>query len=1446
MSSSGTTTADATGHGITGTLVNGATFTTAGKYGNALALDGVNDYVDLGNPGALQLTGSMTVSAWINATAFPSDDAAVVSDRNSGNLGFQLDTTVDTGRRTIGFKLTNSSGGDMIRYGATTLQTNTWYHIAGVYDAAAQTLHVYLNGQLDDGQLLGTVTATQQPSTLDVEIGQRPGNPGAFQFNGRIDDVRIADHAITQSQIQTSMAMPIDSSSGFGNWSYTTPALLDGSHSFTAKATDNAGNTTTTSAVTATVNTGTVDTTPPVLGNVAASASYASLGPPRTLSPSATVSDVDNLNLASGTVSITGGILTGDTLAASTSGTSITASYNASIGVLSLTGSDTLAHYQQVLDSVSYSSSSQDPTNSGADPNRTISWVVNDGTLNSPTQTTTVNITASDAPPVLGNVAASASYTELASPTTLSAGTTVSDVDSPNLASGTVSITSGFLTGDTLAATVTGTSITASYNASTGVLSLTGSDTLAHYQQVLDSIAYSSTSHNPTNFGANASRTISWVVNDGTLNSAPQTTTVNITAVDDPPALGNVAASASYASLGPPTTLSPSATVRDVDNLNLASGTVSITGGILTGDTLAASTSGTSITASYNASTGVLSLTGSDTLAHYQQVLDSVSYSSSSQDPTNSGADPNRTISWVVNDGTLNSTTQTTTLTIGAAPTGIGFTLPTSFANIENGSGHLNGTNLGTFTQTGGAAGDSFTYSGSATGGGGTISVSSGGVLSASNVNGLSGGRVIPLNVTVKDTTNNTQKTVTYDIVVGTNGNNSIAVPNVASIVFGLSTGSNGTDTISAVANTAPVWIVDGGNNLSMGGSGAHSVLTGGSGSDVLIGGAGDKSDTLTGGGGADSLTGGSNVPINFVYKAVSDSTVLSPDTITNFIGSDVIDTLTLTGITAYQGQITGSAQVAAHSIAWLQSGGNTIVYANATGSAENQGSADMAIVLTGTLTLSSVNFHHAPAGVSGQAINLALPDAPGGQTNLVTVTIGGVPSGWSLNGWTKLGDDTWMIQSSNPTTLTVTPSGTFSGAMLLGVTESWSNRDGTVGSAFFGDNIEAYAPGAPVFALSSNDTLSGGSGNDLFVFAQPIGNDTIYNFNIRSDQIDLIGFNGITSFADIQSKLTKDADGNAVIAVGTGETITIRGVDSGLLSATNFLFDQEPTTNNAGSMTIGDDAILPLGGRVNNTGTIALNSTGDETDLEVLIGGATLQGGGRLILSDNSRNVVFGGDTSAVLTNIDNTISGAGRLGNGQMTLVNRGVIEATGTSPLVVDTGLNVVTNTGTIEATGSGGLVIRSAVANSGVLWADGGNLTVEAAVSGGGNAKIAGAAILEFGVGSDAATTFVAGATGTLRLDHSARFTGTVSGFAPGDMFDLADIGFGGNTSLAYIANAAGTGGTLTVGDGVHSASLVVARAIRGGRVHGSGRPWERHRRHLCAAERRYPPDTVDKS
>lgn len=243
---SGTTTVDVSGHGLTGTLTSGAAFTTAGKYGNAVALDGVNDYVNLGNPTALRLTGSMTVSAWIYSTAFPSDDAAIVSKRNSSQVGFQLDTTVDTGVRTIGFKLTNSNGGQMFRFGATALQANTWYYVTGVYNATAQTLDVYLNGQLDNGQLVGTVTSSQQNSTSNVTIGRRGGQTG-FEFIGRIDDVRIADHALTQDQIQTDMVTPLGAPVGpdttpptVSLTAPTTPSVR-GTVTISANAADNVG-----------------------------------------------------------------------------------------------------------------------------------------------------------------------------------------------------------------------------------------------------------------------------------------------------------------------------------------------------------------------------------------------------------------------------------------------------------------------------------------------------------------------------------------------------------------------------------------------------------------------------------------------------------------------------------------------------------------------------------------------------------------------------------------------------------------------------------------------------------------------------------------------------------------------------------------------------------------------------------------------------------------------------------------------------------------------------------------------------------------------------------------------------------------------------------------------------------------------------------------------------
>ena len=72
------------------------------------------------------------------------------------------------------------------------------------------------------------------------------------------------------------------------------------------------------------------------------------------------------------------------------------------------------------------------------------------------------------------------------------------------------------------------------------------------------------------------------------------------------------------------------------------------------------------------------------------------------------------------------------------------------------------------------------------------------------------------------------------------------------------------------------------------------------------------------------------------------------------------------------------------------------------------------------------------------------------------------------------------------------------------------------------------------------------------------------------------------------------------MITLADGQSIVLEGVHAAALTETNFVFDQTPTLDNTGTMTISDGALLPLTGTINNTGTIALNSTGDETDLQL------------------------------------------------------------------------------------------------------------------------------------------------------------------------------------------------------------------------------------------------------
>ncbi len=438
-----------------------------------------------------------------------------------------------------------------------------------------------------------------------------------------------------------------------------------------------------------------------------------------------------------------------------------------------------------------------------------------------------------------------------------------------------------------------------------------------------------------------------------------------------------------------------------------------------------------------------------------------------------------------------------------------------------------------------------------------------------------------------------------------------------------------------------------------------------------------------------------------------------------------------------------------------------------------------------------------APAGVAGAPINLGLTDSSGVGA-LTTVTIGGMPAGWRLNEGTNLGNGAWTVETDDLSALTVLTAAAYAGAAVLNVTETWANADGSTGTAFVSDNVEAYAPGSPIFALSGDDNLTGAGANDLFVFAQPIGNDVVYNFNAASDKIDLMGFTNVAGFSDLH--IADNANGDAVVTVGSGETITLHGVHAAALTADDFVFDQAPVVENAGTMVISDGAVLPLGGTIDNTGSIALDSSGQSTELQLVGDGITLHGGGHVTMSGEA--VIAGTTSASTLTNVDNIISGAGQIGSGDgnLTLVNgaHGTIDANvAGATLTLDTG-HAIANAGVLEASNGGALLIADAVS--------------------GGSAIVAGGT-MTFDAQSNVNVTFDNGAGtayGELVLGRAADFSGGISGFtgtapdaAHSDAIDLKDISFGPNTTFAYDDNAGtDSGGTLAIFESGNKVDAVV--------------------------------------
>jgi chitodextrinase len=191
---SGTVAADSSGNGNNGTITN-ATWNT-GKYGGALNFNGTNAYVSLPALGTFYNSG-FTLEAWVKkATTTRVDTGVVGSWTSDGGPMIWVDHIAGH------YYLTLNTGMSNYLDSGATPTAGTWQHVAATYDGS--TARFYLNGTLVASKPFTAPVGTSNSWRIGAYGAGSGGN-----FDGSIDEVRVYDHALTASDIQTDMATPI-------------------------------------------------------------------------------------------------------------------------------------------------------------------------------------------------------------------------------------------------------------------------------------------------------------------------------------------------------------------------------------------------------------------------------------------------------------------------------------------------------------------------------------------------------------------------------------------------------------------------------------------------------------------------------------------------------------------------------------------------------------------------------------------------------------------------------------------------------------------------------------------------------------------------------------------------------------------------------------------------------------------------------------------------------------------------------------------------------------------------------------------------------------------------------------------------------------------------------------------------------------------------------------
>jgi len=174
--------------------VSGATLTTGqgGRANGAYNFSSSSStYITMGSPAALQLTNALSISAWVNPTGTFNGAPGIVN-YGTGGYWFALDSSGHP--ITVLYDPSNNTGSTA----ASTVLTHQWYLLTTTYDGT--TIDIYINGVLAKSASAG-ISSLGGYATASFYIGSIKNNAGHY-FDGAIDDVRVYNRALSQTEVQ--------------------------------------------------------------------------------------------------------------------------------------------------------------------------------------------------------------------------------------------------------------------------------------------------------------------------------------------------------------------------------------------------------------------------------------------------------------------------------------------------------------------------------------------------------------------------------------------------------------------------------------------------------------------------------------------------------------------------------------------------------------------------------------------------------------------------------------------------------------------------------------------------------------------------------------------------------------------------------------------------------------------------------------------------------------------------------------------------------------------------------------------------------------------------------------------------------------------------------------------------------------------------------------------